>query len=82
MKIAGWILILIAAAFIFYNVVVVEGYNDQQINDHPIATLFSGGSNLKGGYSFAPPYSGFEIFIIAMGIGGIVLVAIGSQKKS
>ncbi len=82
MKTAGWILILISAAVIFYNVVIVRGYNEQQTNDHPVVTLLSGGSNLKESYSFEPPYSGFEIFIIALGIGGILLVVIGSKEKA
>jgi hypothetical protein len=81
MKKAGWILILISAAVIFYNVVIVKGYNNQQINDHPIATLFSGGSNLKYEYTFTPPYSLFEIFILAMGIGGVVMVVIASNQR-
>jgi hypothetical protein len=81
MKKAGWILIVISAVVIFYNVVIVKNYNEQQVNDHPIATLFSGGSNLKQGYTFGPPYSGFEIFILAIGIGGIVLVNIGKTKE-
>jgi hypothetical protein len=82
MKAAGWILIVIAATVILWNVVIVKNYNQQQISDHPIATLFSGGSNLKQGYTFEPPYSDFEVFIMAMGIGGIVLVAIVSSRKS
>ena len=82
MKKAGWILILIAASVVFYNVVIVKVFNERQENEHPIVTLLSGGSNLKPGYTFEPPYSGFEIFILAIGIGGIVLVVIGSKEKS
>jgi hypothetical protein len=82
MKKTGWILILISAAVIFYNVVIVKNYDEHQLNDHPFATFFSGGENLKHGYTFTPPYTGFEIFILAMGIGGIVLVVIESNRSS
>lgn len=82
MKKAGWLLILISAVVIFYNLVVVRNYNQQQVNDHPFVTLFSGGENLKRGYTFRPPYSNFEIFILALGIGGVALVIIGSNRRS
>jgi ABC-type multidrug transport system permease subunit len=82
MKKAGWILIFISAAIIFYNVVIAKNYNQQQLKDHPFATLFSGGSNLKYEYTFVPPYSSFEVFVLAMAIGGIVLVLIACNRKS
>ena len=37
MKAAGWLLIVIATAVIFYNVVIVQNQNKQQLKDHPIA---------------------------------------------
>ncbi len=81
MKKAGWILILISAAVIFYNVVIVKSQNETQVKEHPFVTLFSGGSNLKQGYTFEAPYTGFEVFIIAMGIGGIVMVVIAVTER-
>ena len=81
MKSAGWILALLAATVVFYNIVVVKHFNEQQENEHPFAMFFSGGSILKRGYTFEPPYTGFEIFIIAMGVVGVVLIAIGSKKN-
>jgi hypothetical protein len=81
MKQAGWLMIAIAAVVIFYNAVIVRNQNERIASEHPWQTLFSGGENLKKGYTFAPPYSGFEIFIFAIGIGGVVLAFIGHQQE-
>jgi len=81
MKQAGWILIAIAAVVIFYNAVIVPSHNEQELNNHPWKTLFSFGENLKKGYTFRPPYSGFETFILAVGISGIVLACVGHQQE-
>lgn len=81
MKKAGWLLILISAGVVFYNLVIAKYQNEREMNEHPFRTLFSLGDNLKGRYSFAPPFTDFEIFIIGVGIGGIVLAVIGHQQE-
>jgi len=80
MKSAGWILALLAATVVFYNIVVVKHFNEQQENEHPFAMFFSGGSNLKQVYTFEPPFTGFETLIIAMGVVGVVSILIGGTK--
>lgn len=80
LRVVGWILVVIAGAIILYNV-ANSRYNEQQMEDHPWITIFSGGANLKEAYTFTPPYTGFEIVTIAGGILGIVLIVKGSPKK-
>ena len=81
MKAAGWTLIAIAGAVIFYNVVVLKEYNRRQVQDSPLLTIFSGGANLAPRYSFTPPYDAFEIFIFGVGITGIVLLVLGYHQE-
>ena len=81
MKKVGWILTALAAVVIFYNAVIVQKFNEQEAKEHPFVTIFSGGANLKRGYTFTPPYSGFEIFIFGVGLVGVVLIVVGGQQE-
>jgi len=52
-KTAGWIMVIVCALIILYNVAQSK-YNEWQINEHPLVTLLSGGANLKPAYTFTP----------------------------
>ena len=73
MKAFGWILTIVCVLIIIYNVATTRE-NERMINDHPFITIFSGGENLKPAYTFLPPYTGFEITVIAAGLIGIVII--------
>jgi hypothetical protein len=73
MKAFGWILTIVCALIIIYNVATTKE-NERMIKDHPFITILSGGENLKPAYTFLPPYSGFEITVIAAGVIGIVII--------
>ncbi|MDT8392076.1 MAG: hypothetical protein RRC34_16360 [Lentisphaeria bacterium] len=79
-KIAGWIMVVIAGLIILANVVDSK-YNVRQVEDHPWITLFSGGKNLKECYTFKPPYTGFEITVIAAGVIGVIMIFTAPPKK-
>gem|GEM_PF-1699273 len=80
MRVVGWVLVVVAGAIILYNVSQTH-YNRMQMKEHPWITIFSDGENLKPAYTFRPPYTGFEIFTIAGGILGIVLIVKGAPRK-
>jgi hypothetical protein len=80
MKIIGWILVIVAGLTILYNV-ATNKENEQQMNKHPWITLFSGGANLKQAYTFTPPYTGFEITVIAAGIIGAGIIIFSPSKE-
>ena len=82
LKKAGWWLIAISAVVIFYNAVMVRRYNERKMENHPIETVLTFGSNLKNRYTFLPPYTGFEVLIIGLGIAGIALVVAGRNQES
>ena len=82
MKKAGWTSIAISVVVIIYNVVIVNHYNNEQVANHPFITLLSGGANLKDGYTFEPPYSAFEVFIMALGVAGVVILLISKDRNS
>lgn len=71
---------IIAGLIILYNVSTTKE-NERQINEHPWITLISGGSNLKPAYSFTPPYTGFEITIIAVGAIGLSIIFFVPSKE-
>lgn len=78
MKTIGWILVILAGIVIFYNVSVVPRYNEYQVQEHPFKTIFSGGSNLKKGYTFRPPFTGFEVVVVASALAGLVMIIIST----
>ena len=55
-KITGWILVVCSGLTILYNV-VQSHFNQREIVENPLVTLFSGGENLKPAYTFMPPYA-------------------------
>jgi hypothetical protein len=81
MRKAGFFLIGLAAVIILWNAVIVKAFNRQESEEHPFVTLLSGGANLKRGYSFTPPFTGFEIMVLVCGIGGVVFVCVSSEKR-
>lgn len=81
MKIIGWVMAIIAAIVIIYNV-ATTAENEATMRDHPWITMFSGGANLKKAYTFTPPYTGFEITIISIGVTGVGLIVFGPSKHS
>lgn len=81
MKSAGWFLAVLSAVIIFWNVVIIERQNEREFSAHPWVTLFSGGANLKTGYTFKPPLTMFECIVYGIGIIGVCLIIIGGDKK-
>jgi hypothetical protein len=79
MKGFGWIMAIVAGLIILYNVATTKE-NERQVKEHPWSTLFSGGSNLKRAYSFTPPYTGFEITVIAAGAIGVGIILFAPSK--
>jgi preprotein translocase subunit SecG len=77
----GWLFVICSGLTILYNV-VQNHQNERQIEDHPLVTLFSGGENLKPAYTFMPPYTGFEVVVIAVLIVGGILVFNSKDKSS
>lgn len=79
MRILGVFFILVSGLTILFNLLAVAE-NERIMRDSPFITIFSLGTNLnKGCYTFAPPYTLFEIFIFALLICGIFLVV--KKKK-
>jgi hypothetical protein len=77
----GFVVAAIAGLTILYNV-SQTAYNHKQMNEAPVTTILSGGANLSHAYSFAPPYTGFEITILAMLGIGVAMVIFGGAAKS
>lgn len=91
MKVLGWILAIIAGLTIFYNVWTsvenerIAAHNLTQIQDNFWVTLLSGGGTLQEGkpcYTFRPPYTGFEMTVMAAGVIGIALIVFGSETNN
>jgi hypothetical protein len=80
MKIIGWIMVIIVGLIIFYNV-SQSHENAKQIEEHPWTTILSGGENIKPAYTFMPPYSAFELTVMAGGVIGVVLIICGVARK-
>jgi len=79
-KIFGWIMIIVVAIIIIYN--VNESKKDEKkFAKDPWGRLKSGGENLSGAYSFTQPYSEFEVIVMAAGLIGLVLVFTAKGKK-
>ena len=77
-KVVGWVLAVGSGLIILYN--VVQSHEDQrQIEEHPFITILSGGENLKGAYTFLPPYTGFEIVVIAVLVIGAIMIYTAKQ---
>jgi hypothetical protein len=69
----GVAMALLAGLVIVSNVAKTK-QNERTIQEHPIITVLSDGANLKPAYTFAAPYSEFEILIMAMGLVGAGLI--------
>ena len=55
--------------------------NEARVNNHPFETILSGGANLsKAAYTFLPPWTGFEIFVLSTGALGAILMYYGSKE--
>ena len=80
-KVIGWIMVCVAAAIIIYNVKESKA-NEENFAEHPWTTLLSGGENLSDVYSFTPPYTEFEVIVMAAGIIGLVLILIPKNNKA
>jgi hypothetical protein len=80
-KFIGWPLVICSGLTILYNV-VQNRHNEQQIEDHPLISVLSGGKNLKPAYTFMPPYTGFEVVTIAVMIVGGILIFSAKDKSS
>lgn len=81
MKLLGFLMVLIAGIVIICNV-ITSNENERTIQESPWTTLLSGGANLKTCYTFTPPYTGFEVFIMAVGGLGLVFLCLPRNKKS
>ncbi len=81
MKKAGWILTIISALVIIYNVFIIPYQNRRSFEEHPFVTVFSSGANLKRYYTFLPPFTIFEFVIIALGVIGVALIVAGIMDK-
>jgi len=79
-KITGWIMIIVVATIIIYNVNESKE-NDRKFANDPFGTLLSGGKNLSDAYSFTQPYSEFEVVVMAAGLIGLVPVFAAKGKK-
>lgn len=79
MKSIGWIMAILAGVIILRNV-DATAENERKANEQPWTTIFSGGSNLKKAYSFTPPYSGFEMIVIGMGLVGVSIIIFAPSK--
>lgn len=77
MKIAGWILTILAAIVIIYNVVTYNQYIEDS-NENPFNYLFK---EQPVAYSFRGPFTNFELLIMAIGLTGIIFLAISYSKK-
>jgi hypothetical protein len=56
--------------------------NRNQIDEHPIGTILSGGANLsKMGYTFLPPWTGFEVAVLMIGFVGLVLMRVSTNPS-
>ena len=81
MRCIGWILLIVASLTILYNV-RTDRDNERVLEEHPVLTLLSGGGNLKQAYSFTPPFTGFEITVMAAGVVGLVFVLFTPAKPA
>lgn len=90
MKIIGWIMLIVAVLIVVYNVATTvedernAAYNQRQMDEHPIITVLSDGENLrpiKNAYTFMPPYTGFEVTVIAGGLIGLGLVIYTHSRR-
>ena len=80
-RLIGFLVTAIAGLTILYNV-SQSAFNQRQINEAPITTILSGGANLSHAYTFAPPFTGFEITVMAVLVLGVVMLAFGGGSKS
>ncbi len=81
MRILGLLFTIISGMTILVNL-GTSAENEKIARESPFTTLLSGGSNLKEAYTFAPPFTGFEVFILILGVLGIALMVFGGKKKA
>lgn len=68
----GGVLVALAGLTILYNV-AQAAYNRADIEANPVFHLLTLGSTIKGAYTFTPPFTGFEILVLAvLVIGGFL----------
>lgn len=79
-RMIGFVITAITGLTVLYNV-VQTAYNRQQIEDNTFVTIFSGGANLKQAYSFTPPFTGFEIVVLALLCIGVLAIIFGGRTK-
>lgn len=79
-RVIGFAVTAIAGLTVLYNV-VQTAYNQKQIEENALGTFLSGGANLKHSYSFTPPFTGFEVVVLAALVMGVVMVIFGGGTK-
>jgi hypothetical protein len=78
----GWSLAIGAACIIFYCV-TANSYNEKQVADNFTVTVLSDGANLRAhAYTFLPPYSMFELGVLAAGVVGVILLLKKEPERS
>jgi hypothetical protein len=81
MKKVGYTLTIIAVLVIVYNVRYVPYRNRNTVNEHPVITAVTLGNYLEKSYAFRPPFAGFELTVLGVGVLGIALIIIASVKE-
>lgn len=81
MKTFGWVLSILSLLIVIYNV-ATSAENARMIEEHPMITILSGGGTLKPAYTFRPPYTGFEITVLAAGVIGVGLICFTPSKPT
>jgi hypothetical protein len=80
-RLMGFLVTAIAGLTILYNA-SQSAYNQRQINEALVTTILSGGANLSHAYTFTPPFTGFEITVMAALSLGVVMLAFGGGSKA
>lgn len=64
---------VLAGLTILYNV-VQSAYNQLDFEANPVFHLLTLGATIKRAYTFTPPFTGFEILVLAvLAIGGLLI---------
>ncbi len=79
-RLIGFVVTAVSGLTVLYNV-VQTAYNQKQIEENALGTLLSGGANLKHSYSFTPPFTGFEIVVLAVFAVGVLMIVFGGGSK-
>ena len=76
MKIVGWIMAIVAGLIILYNVatfIVLQQIAKENPSDPRLTSSTY--------YTFMPPYTGFELTVIVVGVIGIVIITVAPSKE-